>query len=514
VESRADCTDCEVLNLLAISGPYATSLTIDQTSPVADTPLTLTLAASNATEMWLDGDLVDDATTFAWIPYATSAAVNLLSGDGAKTVSVKYRSADSIETAPILRAITLTTTAPLAPDPVPSGGGGSFYSSAITFVDSATTINEPTHAISIGFTDLTASHWSHDIVMDLASAGVISGYPDGTFQPDTAINRAELTKIAIEAFGLSAATFASADQNFQVASFADLDPSAWYTPYVNQAKQLGVVNGFGDGLFRPSQQTSRAEALKILSLASGIFPDDQGSTQAYFVDVAADAWYASFVTWATERGMIQGYEITASVYEFKRELRIGHQGQDVGVLQHLLQEFGHYRGVASYYFGPVTQAGLINFQAAELLPGSYTIGVLDAATQAKLYALSGINQAQSYFEFRPDQPITRAEVAKLTQILRDLKNNGSSEYASVPRLQVVGQVVDSVVPNVELAVPSSQTSALLYRHTTQWMQDILSQIPEVRPAAEGLGAQLLNSTPSESSNWREKASEYLKNLAR
>ena len=48
---------------------------------------------------------------------------------------------------------------------------------------------------SLEFTDLSESYWAYDGIVKLTKAGIIDGYPDGTFKSDGNITRAELVKV-------------------------------------------------------------------------------------------------------------------------------------------------------------------------------------------------------------------------------------------------------------------------------------------------------------------------------
>ena len=62
--------------------------------------------------MYVDGDVDDDANTMEWIDYATSLNVTLTTGDGSKTVSVKFRDDAGNESSEVDDDIILDTTAP------------------------------------------------------------------------------------------------------------------------------------------------------------------------------------------------------------------------------------------------------------------------------------------------------------------------------------------------------------------------------------------------------------------
>ena len=87
-------------------------------------------------------------------------------------------------------------------------------------------------------------------------------------------------------------------------AFSDVDPDAWYAEYVGAVSERGIMEGRGNGKFDPSGSVTRAEFVTILKRLSG--DGDSGGT-ASFSDVEANAWYYPYVTWAADRGLVQGY---------------------------------------------------------------------------------------------------------------------------------------------------------------------------------------------------------------
>lgn len=89
--------------------------------------------------------------------------------------------------------------------------------------------------------------------------------------------------------------------------FPDVDANSWYGAYVDDLYHKNIVNGNEQGLFMPNSNTTRAEFVKMLAVASG--DELEGYAQgSQFSDVAAGQWYTPFVAWATEKGLINGYE--------------------------------------------------------------------------------------------------------------------------------------------------------------------------------------------------------------
>ncbi len=87
-------------------------------------------------------------------------------------------------------------------------------------------------------------------------------------------------------------------------AYADLDASAWYHDAVQYCLENGLMNGYGDGSFRPNASLTRAMLVQILyNHAGGPAVSGNGG----FGDVSANAWYAQAVAWAAENGITQGY---------------------------------------------------------------------------------------------------------------------------------------------------------------------------------------------------------------
>jgi len=110
------------------------------------------------------------------------------------------------------------------------------------------------------FPDVGGSTPYHEAISSLASKGVVEGYADGSFRPDTLVNRAELLKILLESRG----EFAEGGSH----CFPDVNKE-WFAPYVCAAEEEGIVGGYPDGTFKPEKVVNFVEAAKIFSLAYG-----------------------------------------------------------------------------------------------------------------------------------------------------------------------------------------------------------------------------------------------------
>ena len=86
--------------------------------------------------------------------------------------------------------------------------------------------------------------------------------------------------------------------------FSDVAADAWYAGAVEYVRDNGLMSGTGSATFSPNAATSRAMLATVLHRAAGS-PAAEGT--AAFSDVAADAWYADAVAWASENGIVSGY---------------------------------------------------------------------------------------------------------------------------------------------------------------------------------------------------------------
>lgn len=146
------------------------------------------------------------------------------------------------------------------------------------------------------FPDIPESDSDYAAIKYLKDQGVLQGYPDGLFKPDNPINRAELLKVAFLGFQYPV-------KNYSASSFPDVKTTDWFFPYVETAKQDGLVSGHPDGTFKPASFITRAETLKIL-LNVGAIPVTSPATSSYYSDVAPNAWYAPYVNKAYEQHYI------------------------------------------------------------------------------------------------------------------------------------------------------------------------------------------------------------------
>ena len=154
---------------------------------------------------------------------------------------------------------------------------------------------EPTFSWVNPFADVANSAYYVDAVEWMLKREVTQGTTETTFSPNLNCTRAQIVTFLWRAAGSPAPK--------GTAGFADVPAGSYYAKAVAWAIENGITGGTGDGLFSPDAACTRAQSAAFLYRAAGS-PAVGGS--AGFSDVAADAYYAQAVAWAKEHGITDG----------------------------------------------------------------------------------------------------------------------------------------------------------------------------------------------------------------
>ena len=135
------------------------------------------------------------------------------------------------------------------------------------------------------YSDVSTGQWYNNAVSTMTRAGIVNGYPDGTFRPNAPITRAEMAKII--------ALFAKLDKS------TDRFPDAaghWAEAYIRLAAGNGWIEGYPDGTFRPNQSITRAETVTMIDRVLERVPKDESrllphSAMLTFPDCRPGQWF-------------------------------------------------------------------------------------------------------------------------------------------------------------------------------------------------------------------------------
>lgn len=119
-------------------------------------------------------------------------------------------------------------------------------------------LTDQTLSKTTSFSDLTTEFWAYNEIQVLADKGIIVGYPDGTFNPDGTITRAEFCAMSSRFFKLTDGKI----------SFVDVPEGFWAHDYIASAAGKGWITT-DETYFRPDDAITRAEAVTIVNAMLG-----------------------------------------------------------------------------------------------------------------------------------------------------------------------------------------------------------------------------------------------------
>ncbi|MGN0968514.1 MAG: S-layer homology domain-containing protein [Oscillospiraceae bacterium] len=142
------------------------------------------------------------------------------------------------------------------------------------------------------YSDVDSNDWFNNAISTLSNAGIITGYPDGTFRPNEPISRAEFAAIAVR---FSEVTYNGGN------SFTDVPESYWAARYIALAEYLGWINGYPDGTFKPEQNITRAESMTLINrvLERDVEAEHMLEDMVKWPDNLPGTWYYEAVQEAT-----------------------------------------------------------------------------------------------------------------------------------------------------------------------------------------------------------------------
>ncbi|MGE7612001.1 amidase family protein [Paenibacillus sp. NPDC101420] len=178
----------------------------------------------------------------------------------------------------------------------PNTGGGTVTPPAITTPietpSPAETITPADKPKVVSFVD-TMNHWAKTSIDALIAKGLLTGYSDGTFRPNSGLTRAEAIKVIATYMGLEG----------QESNFIDVSPTHWANKFIGAAAGSGLMNGYSDGRFRPDEKISRGELAALITRAFKL----TGTGNTSFKDVTRNAWYYDSIDALASNNIITGY---------------------------------------------------------------------------------------------------------------------------------------------------------------------------------------------------------------
>ena len=152
------------------------------------------------------------------------------------------------------------------------------------------------------FTDVPADQWYFGSVKYVFEHGIMEGMSPTIFSPNSNLTRAQVVQILYNLDGKPEASKAS--------TFTDL-VEEWYKPAIAWAESTGVVQGYGDGTFRPGNAVTREEFARMMynyAAYKGYDLTAKGDLSRFPDGDKVDLWAQPAMTWANGCGLINGHD--------------------------------------------------------------------------------------------------------------------------------------------------------------------------------------------------------------
>ena len=173
------------------------------------------------------------------------------------------------------------------------GGGKYTFTMPASKVEVKATFMEDNSVLNF-FYDVPNDAYYFEAVKWAAENGITGGVGNSLFAPNQPCTRAQIVTFLWRAAG--------SPEPKNMSNFSDVPADSYYAKAVAWAVENGITTGTGDGKFSPDATCTRAQSVTFLFRASKASVNGAPA----FSDVAATAYYAEAVKWATDNGITNG----------------------------------------------------------------------------------------------------------------------------------------------------------------------------------------------------------------
>ncbi len=149
-----------------------------------------------------------------------------------------------------------------------------------------------------GFSDVSCGSENYDAIVELSEKGIINGYEDGKFRPDSYISRAEAATVIVRAAELP---IKASDSMYD-----DVPDNFWGCKYIAAATKAGIISGMGNGLFAPNNAVTYDQIIKMAVCMAGL--EDEAAKNGGWPDGYAYAAYMNKIVDEELYRQIKHYE--------------------------------------------------------------------------------------------------------------------------------------------------------------------------------------------------------------
>jgi len=245
--------------------------------------------------------------------------------------------------------------------------------------------------------------------------------------------------------------------------FDDVNSVAWYYDEVQTVYDAGIMEGKTSTTFDPTANMSRAEFVTVLCRLAGEEYAGKGSSLT-FSDTDIGAWYADYVAWGVENGMVKGLPEN----RFAPNQAVSRQEMAV-----FIERFTSYMHLSLEENSKVDSFGDVSKVASF------------ASDAVELMRQSGIIKGDEKGNFNPTSNASRAEVA--TVVTRILTLIEETKVAINSPFEYTAYIPDNYDKNtsyplvIYFSVRNQNSTSILFDNINSPVHDSIVVVPTISP---------------------------------
>lgn len=160
-------------------------------------------------------------------------------------------------------------------------------------------VDQPNAPVEVTLHDING-HWAEEFIQQAVRDGIVKGYVDGSFKPNASVTRAEFTVMLMNALHTDS-DYAEAPLSFTDRS----NIGAWAQSAIARAVQAGFIQGDSGGSFRPNDAVTRAEMAVMVANALQL-KAESGTSSTFADNEQIPVWARAAVAGMQQSGLLNG----------------------------------------------------------------------------------------------------------------------------------------------------------------------------------------------------------------
>lgn len=156
-------------------------------------------------------------------------------------------------------------------------------------------IGFPVVSEAAAYSDVSSNTRFSQEITYLSERGIISGYPNGSFQPETSVTREAVAMMLVRALELPVRASSS---------FPDVGRASTASPSIEAAVKEGIISGYPDGTFRPKEHVTRAQLAIFLARS---FDYEREEHERGFRDISSQMVAYPYIMQLVEANVVSGF---------------------------------------------------------------------------------------------------------------------------------------------------------------------------------------------------------------